>query len=423
MKKENEGLKPEEKELLEAIKLEVADQIEKGNANNVDKGALESLKTQVDACATSAQMKDLTQNLSDLKAEMGKTSEKAAKEEVKTLKSLIEEHSEVLKNIKKNKSVSSKGVVIDVQNKATHVASDIGGRDYLGEVEAGIGRKPVRRTSILDLFAVDTVSAEYLHYWEEDTITRDAKFVIACATSTHTTAKNWKKTTIELAKIRDITEVCIDMLDDYDFVESELLALVNESIQLKKESELLTGASAAATDLLSIDFISSEFAPANVLAPFDGLTGKGFQSANFEQLVSAMKAQISVFGQENAWMPNTVVMNFTDYTRYKHLKDLDNNKLFHTVSDGFTTIDGMRVVTSPLVAANTCYVFDSTQGRIKQRKGYTATISYENNDNIEHELATIVAHERLQFHVRLINRDAFMKCSDITAAITAITNP
>lgn len=312
---------------------------------------------------------------------------------------------------------------MEVANKAIHTATAVGARDYLGEVEAGIGRIPVRNTSILDLFSTDTVSSEYLHYWEQDTKTRDAKFVIACATSTHTTAMDWKKVTIELAKIRDITEVCVDMLDDYDFVQSELLALVNESIQLKKESELLTGLSAAATDLLSIDSIASEFAPANVLAPFDGAGGNGFQDANFEQLVAAMKSQIATFGQENAWMADTVVMNYTDYTRYKNLKDADGNKLFHTVSDGTSTIDGLRVVTSPIVAANTCYVFDSTKGRIKQRKGYTAKISYENNDNIEHELATIVAHERLQFHVRLIDRDAFMKCSDVATAVTAITAP
>ena len=37
--------------------------------------------------------------------------------------------------------------------------------------------------------------------------------------------------------------------------------------------------------------------------------------------------------------------------------------------------------------------------------------------------ATFVAYERLQFHVRNINRDAFMKCTDITAAIAAITKP
>ena len=40
-----------------------------------------------------------------------------------------------------------------------------------------------------------------------------------------------------------------------------------------------------------------------------------------------------------------------------------------------------------------------------------------------HETATMKAVERVQFYVRQINNDAFMKCSDIAQAITDITKP
>ena len=332
------------------------------------------------------------------------------------LKQFIIDNSEVLKGIKENKA-NAKG--FDITLKGSQVAPDIVGRDAYAQLEAGTIRKPVRSTAIMPLFKRKPVSTEYFKYREENVVTRDAKFVVSCATSTHTTKKTWEVKTVEMAKIRDIIDVCIDMLDDYTWVEAELKELINESIRLKADFELLLGVGVGATDMLSINTIASEFNPANVLAPFN----LAFQDANLEQLVDSMGAQISVFGEENAWMAGTVVMNFTDFVKYRNLKDANGNKLIQTMSDTFATIAGMEVVTSPIVAANTLYVFDASQGEILDRQSITVKTSFENKDNIEHETVTFVAVERIQFHVPTIKRDAFMKCSDVAVAITAITKP
>jgi len=346
---------------------------------------------------------------------------KEDKEASKGLRSYIEENSAVLAEMKANKNQAHKG--FSFVTKATEVATDIGDRDYLGTIDPVIGLKPVRQTSIMDLFARRPVNGEYFHYWEEDVVTRDAKFVVACATSTHNTKKTWAKRTVELAKIRDIIDICIDMLSDYSFVESSMRKLIDESIKLKADYELLLGTGVASTDMLSIETVSSEFNPANALADFSVATGTPFADANLEQLVDAMGAQISIFGENNAWMANTLVMNYKDFVNYRNLKDDNGNKLIHTLSDTVATIAGMRVVTSPIVVANTCYVFDSSKGEILDRQAITVATSYENKDNIEHELVTLVGVERLQFNVRLIDRDAFMKCSDVAVAIAAITAP
>lgn len=390
---------------------------------NVDgKASQEALDNAVKALndGKSEEMRLLGENMKTVMFTMKSLGERGAKPEVsKGLRSYIEDNSEVLKEIKANREKAHAGFSFDV-TKATEGATDIGGRDYLGSIEAGIERKPVRRTSILDLFKRTAVSTEYMHYWEENVVTRDAQFVIACATSTHGTKVTWAKRTVELAKLRDIVDICIDMLEDYAFVEGEINNLINESIALKAEYELLLGASVATTDLLSIDFISSEFNAANVLAPF----ALAIQEPTIGDLVACMKAQIFTFGQQNKWEANTIVMNYTDMVTYLLAKDANNNYLFPNFVFGATDmINGMKIVTSPLVPVNELYVFDSTKGKILDRKKTTVTASFENKDNIEHELVTMVAVERLQFHVRLINRDAFMKCSNIAAAITAITKP
>lgn len=390
----------------------------------------------IEAKASKEDISELKAELNDLVNESNKAINEAIKELAIELKEgreqgkqLTERQKSIRKHLEENSTVlaaiksGNRDKSVEFTVKGTQGATDIGQRDDYATFLPGTERKPVRRTTIFDLFRRKPVSSEYIKYREENVVTRDAKFVVACATSTHNTKKTWQNRTVELAKIRDIVDVCIDMMEDYDFVEAEIRQLLEESIYLVAEYELLLGTSAAATDMLSIDFISSTFNPANPLADFSAATGTPFADANIEQLASAMAAQITVFGQENKWMPDTIVMNYVDYTVYKNLKDANGNKLILTLSDSTATIAGLRVVTSPIVARNTCYVFDSTQGEILDRQALTLKTSFENNDNIEHEMVTLVGVARLQFHVKMINRDAFMKCDDIAAAITAITAP
>ena len=404
------------KELLAKVKAEANSVLE--TKNYADKETVEGLKATIEKASTAESVKEISDKMDIIAQDFEALKEKGTTPDAGLMKYIMD-NSATLKAIKSGNRSES----FDITVKATEVATDIGDRDVYATILPGTNRQPVRRTSIIDLFKRKPVSTEYIKYREENVVTRDAKFVIACATSTHTTKKSWVMRTVELAKIRDIMDACIDMLEDYKWVESELKELVNESIKLKADYELLLGVGVASTDMLSIETIASEFNPANALADFSAATGTPFQDANLEQLVDAMGAQISVFGQENAWMANTLIMNFKDFVNYRNLKDANGNKLVHTLSDAVPTIAGMQVVTSPIVGANTCYVFDASQGEILDRQQITLKTSFENNDNIEHETVTFVGVERLQFHVPIIQRDAFMKCSDIAVAITAITAP
>lgn len=402
------------------------EELKKAIDNKADKSVIEKLikdLTETNNTLSKINVDAITKEVVKLQADMKAMKEKGGnKEENKALKAYILENSEVLKTLRDKLKNGEKGdlkhVNFSMTTKGTQGASDIGSRDYLGEIEPGIERQPIQRTAILDLFRRKSVTKEFLHFWEENVVTRDAKFVIACATSTHNTKKTWQKRSVELAKIRDIVDICIDMLDDYAFVESEIRQLVEESIRLKADYELLLGASAASTDMLSIDSIASEFNHANPLAVYTA----AFQAPTLGDLTAAMKAQIFTFGKERAWNADTVVMNYNDMIKYLHAKDQNNNYLFPNFVFGATdVVNGMRIVTSPIVSANTLYVFDSTKGSILDRKMLTVNSYFENNDNAEHELVTFVGVERLQFHVRNINRDAFMKCSDIATAIGNIT--
>lgn len=405
---ENEKLTPQE--VIEKFESKIED----ATKSLVSTEQLDGLKSEL------VEIKKLAQedNTIELKSKLVEleTSILSLKEESRSLpkksKSLIElikEKSDKISEVVK----SGKGKV-EIALKAQQDPADIGTRDDYATFLDGTIKKPVRATKIVDLFRRVNVSTEYVKYREQNAVTRDAKVVVACATSTSDTKTTWINRTVQIQKIRDFVDICIDMIDDYSFVASEVEQLVNESVKLKEEAEILLGSG----NILSVNAIASEFDAANVLAPFTN----AFQSATLAELTAAMKAQIFTFGAENSWDADTIVMNYNDFVKFMHQKNTDNDYLLpNFVMQGSAVLNGMTIVTSPLVVPNTLYVFDSTKGEILDRQGATLEMSYENNDNFEHEIVTLKVVERLQFHVAEINKDAFMKCTNITTALTAIT--
>lgn len=398
-------------EVIEKFEAKIAEKTE----TLVSKTDLEEMKNELNSIKSLAE-KDQTSELKAKFVEL-ESALKSMKEDTKTgttkksLVDVIREKGSELKNL-----ISEKKGVVELTLKAQQDPTDITNRDDYATILDGTVRKPVRAPRIVDLFRRVPVSTEYVKYREEDTVTRDAKVVVACATSTSNTKKTWINRTVQIAKIRDFVDICIDMIDDYSFVASEIEQLVNESVKLKEEAEILLGSG----NILSIDAIASEFDPANVLAPFTS----AFSSPTLAELTGAMKAQIFTFGQENSWDADTIIMNYNDMIKFMHEKNSQGDYLLpNFVYAGGGILNGMRIVTSPLVASNTLYVMDSSKGQILDRMGATVEFSYENNDNFEHEIVTVKAVERLQFHVAQIEQDAFMKCTDIATALTAITKP
>jgi len=391
----------------------VIDEIKDGFATSEEVESLKSELESLKAKANTDQTTELKTKFVELESQINalKESKKEQPMKKKSVFDMIKEKAENIKNI-----IGQKSGVVSLIVKANQNPVDIDGRELYAQEIEGTTMRPVRATRIIDLFRRVPVSTEFVKYREEDIVTRDAKVVIACATSTHTTKKKWKVRTVQIAKIRDFVDVCIDMMDDYNFVTSEIENLVESSVKLVEDSEILLGVG----DILSIDSIASIFDPANVLAPFTG----AFTFPTIAELTGAMKAQIYTFGAQNSWEANTILMNYNDYVKFQHTKNADGDYLLpNFVSTGSAILNGMNVVTSPLVAPNELYVFDSTRGVILERQGVEVQMSYENNDNFEHEVVTIKAVERIQFHVATIEENAFMKCDDIATALTLITAP
>jgi hypothetical protein len=308
---------------------------------------------------------------------------------------------------------------------ADQAATDIA-THTIGTRVPGVGQLPVRKPFMRDLFPTVTCNSEFIRYLDQETIVRDAKNVASAAVSTHTTKLTWKERNIQITAVRDLIDVPIDMLDDYDFVEGELKNLLDVNVQLKVDTGLLSG-TGVNPELHSVGEVASEFDDTNTLGgTIEVWTGK-VDDPNFFDLAIAMTSQIIALGQQNNYIPNVILCNTIDKFKNMLVKDDNGQYLMPPFvvrqGDKEYSIDGMVVRSNPGVASNTMYVFDSTKATLYQRKTVVIEMSFENASNFETEVVTIKAYERLNLLVRNVNKNAFMKCSDVAGKIAAISKP
>ncbi len=213
------------------------------------------------------------------------------------------------------------------------------------------------------------------------------------------------------------------MIDDFGFVQGEVQNLLNSSLALKIDNDLLLGTGVSPI-LHGVAEKASTFDAAAAGASYAGL----IPSATLIDLISVMGAQIRAFGKENMFFPNVVTLNPKDHQLIKFLKDSIGNyvktpmlvsSLFQD-QGGRLYIDGMLLVANPLVPENEAYIFDSQKGTVYSRPGVGIEFAYENGTNFETDTVTLKVYERLNLLIRNVDANAFMHCSDIAAGIAAI---
>jgi hypothetical protein len=324
----------------------------------------------------------------------------------------LEKNADDLKGFgKEMKSLSIE--VPEFVTKASQNPGDITSGSDFAQMEPGVGQIATRQPFMRSLFVNSTTNKEYVKYNDQETVTRDAKNVANCAASTHTSKITWEVRTMEIKKVRDFVDVCIDMMEDYDFVTGEITNLVGTDVALKVDSQLLLGDGTGA-NLDGVASIASTFAAGDYAGEV--------QAATLFDLLTVAAAQIADAGQNNKFMANVAILNPIDATLMRLNKNVDNNYLLpNFVSQNGTQLGGLRIIENQLVPVGQAYVMDSTKGTVYSRKGITIDFGFENNDNFEREIVTVKAYERLNLRVRNVDANAFLHIPDLGAAIIAIT--
>ena len=388
------------------------------NANEVEiKATKEALET------ANNEIKSTKDELVKVSSELAKMKEVKSTPKAKKglLGAVLESKRTELEELFK-KGSGSMSIVLD--SKATQTYGDIDSGEDFAQFRAGIIDKPKRQPVFRSLFRSTPLSTQFLRYTEQDSVARDAQNVANCTAVTSSTKETLKTSVIEPVKIKDIITGCSDFINDFPFMEARMRMLLSDSVALKVDQQILLG-TGTAPQSNSIDSVSSEFNAANPACDLS----TSIKSANYIDLIRGMATQVYELGQMNAYMPDTVIVNNCDWFKeVESDKDANNNYLDNrVVMQGGTTyvvtMAGLlRVVTSPLVPQNQCYVFDSTKGEIIDRQQFSIDIAFENGQEWEADLFSMKGAERLNFLVPAEWANAFMKCSDVATAIAAITS-
>ena len=301
------------------------------------------------------------------------------------------------------------GFKIDIEMKALQGAGDIDSGTDFADMEEGVGKIATRQPFIRELFRNRTTNKEYVKYNDQETIVRDAKNVASCAAETHLSKVTWKVRIMHIENVKDSVDVCVDMMDDYDYVEGEVRDLVDTDVKLRVDSQLLLGDNVT-PNLNSVSAVSSTFAP--------GAYANKTATPVLADLIKVVGCQISDNGQNNKFNANYALINPVDACQMQLEKDANGNYLLPSwVTDDGVNIGSIKAIANQLIPANEMYVGDFDKGTVYSRKGLTIQFSFENNDNFDKDIVTVKAKERLNLRVRNVDANAFIHVADIATAL------
>lgn len=353
--------------------------------NQIDKSEFEKLE---------AAMKVQGETLAALKLNSGSQIEKSLKD------LLIENKSELeaMANAGGNGKLEIKTTVKAVQS--TSITSDTMAarpKPLPGEIKRGM---PYLR----DLFQVVNLGSNshgIVKWYEQASVTNNAAEVTEVRTMPSESAITWVEKTLTSVRLVDWIKIGVDQLKDVDFVLGEVQRLVNRNMRLKENSMLLTKLLAYAKEFVT--------------------TGISITEANLIDLIGKCQTQIDT-DLLGAATPNYVIANRNDTDKIRFAKTGQGAYVFPqwVMGDGMTNVGSMQVIENPLVTTNTLVVGDFSLGTIYVWDDLIIEIAQVEADKKTGH-TTVFAYMRENLRVQDVDKDAFVKVSDVDTTIAAIS--
>ena len=321
----------------------------------------------------------------------------------KTLEAILETKADELKEAVGKKSASIK-FTVDKTTVLTSAVAD----STIAYRESAIGRIQRAKDVIRQLFNTGSIGAGMggvVRYIDEATNTNNAAMQTEGAKKAEG-ALSWIEKTMPLQVVAEWIKVSRQALTDFNFIASEIRNKLIRDLSSKVEDELWDG-TGTAPELTGIYTAADTFTAVN----------SGITDASIYDLIVKVKESIMA---DTTYQPNVAIMNIADINKMKLKKDANNNYVLppFASTDG-TTIDGIVVVESSQVTANTMLVGDFDYATLYNMGSVDITIGYE-NDDFTKNLSTILAEERLGLLVRSVDTGAFNKVTSISAALVTL---
>jgi HK97 family phage major capsid protein len=279
------------------------------------------------------------------------------------------------------------------------LGSNVTGQIPQAEREAGITRIVRRQPFILDLVNVGSITSNLWEWVQQANADGDAGM----------TGEGLKKSQVDFdlvlasAQVRKVTafiKVSKEMLDDVPLMESEINQELTEVINLKIDSQLLTGDNTG-QNLAGINLNATAFTPGSFAT---GEANEVVDPNNADVLrVAINQVMIAQF------QPNYIVMNPTDAAAM----DLDKGNDGHYRLPPFSTnantvVKGIPIISNVGVTEGEYLVGDFSKAGVRFKETLVFDIGYE-NDDFTKNFVTILAEARLVQRVKSNHYPAFVK--------------
>jgi|LakMenEpi09Nov12_1017454.scaffolds.fasta_scaffold00144_4 HK97 family phage major capsid protein len=390
--------------------------LEDAVSKSASKEDIESLKSEL-ATAQKEQMVQLNKTLK----EYGLAIEKLNKDN--QANSLTAQASDIRKALEENKANLTK--LKDLDKSAAHGAGfsfkavgDMlestnisGGNVPVEQRIAGLNLIATRRPRLIDLFAKGQAASNIISWVYQ--ANRDG----AAGGTAEGATKNQIDFDLVVAsqavvKRTAFIKVSTEMLDDIDFIESEIRNELMRLLMLDVENTSYSG-NGTAPNLNGIRTVATAFAAGTFAGTVD--------NANSADVLVVAMNQIAIANQE---APNAILMHPSDIAALKLMKVSATDKRYvdRLLYVGMElTLDGVPMIGSTLVTAGTYLVGNFNLSVLYQKQGVMINIGLDGNDWTKN-MRTIIAEWRGALVTKNNDRTAFVKgtfATDIAALETA----
>lgn len=272
-----------------------------------------------------------------------------------------------------------------------------------GEVPAaqyipGLDRTNIRQLSLLNMVSRRTATSNLIRWVSQ------ANEDGAAGTTAEGAAKNQVDFDLvtgenSVRKVTAYIKVSDEMLDDIDFMESEINTYLLTRLVREAEEQIYSG-DGLGSNLEGIREVATAFAA--------GTFAAGVDNANIVDVLRVAINQIQIANQP---MPTAIFMHPTDLTALKLQKVTSTDQRYIQALQEIAmsqTLDGIPIITTTLVTQDDYLVGAFNLALLYEKGGIQIEFGYE-NDDFTKNLRTIRAEWRGAMIVRTNDRPAFVK--------------
>ena len=355
-------------------------------------GELEASNGKLDLAqkAQSDVIESLTKRLND-----GEVKGLSFRDQVKTL---LTDNKDKLTAMKNGDSKTNIRMTMKAVGNMT-IGANITGQIPQADREEGITRVVRRNPFMIELVNVGTITSNLWEWVQQANPEGDAAMTAEGALK----AKIDFDLVLAEAAVRKVTafiKVSKEMLDDVPLMEAEINQELTEVINLKIDSQILTG-DGTGQNIVGINANAVAFAPGSFAT---GSANEIILANNADVLrVAVNQVSIALF------QPNYIIMHPTDLAAMDTSKTTEGQYVLPPFStNANTVVKGIPIVANTGVTEGEYLVGDFTKAGVRFRQGLVFDVGYE-NDDFTKNFVTILAEARMVQRVKSNHYPAFVK--------------